>query len=194
MDDALILFARRLQLGRVKTRLASVIGEQQALEVYRQLVEQANLLRGCGGWRTVWALTGEGDWEWEGEFWEQVEGDLGVRMESAMNRAFAEGAKRVVLAGTDIPGLSHVQVHDVFQRLTEGAEMATIPVEDGGYGAVGLNSPPGGLFLGQLWSHSQVQLDAVIRAASRRMRFSALPCLYDVDDWNDWQRWLNQQT
>ena len=38
MDNLLIIFAKNIKLGKVKTRLAKTIGDQGAFEVYKHLV------------------------------------------------------------------------------------------------------------------------------------------------------------
>ena len=39
MDNALIIFVRNLEKGKVKSRLAKEIGDDKALEVYKHLLQ-----------------------------------------------------------------------------------------------------------------------------------------------------------
>jgi rSAM/selenodomain-associated transferase 1 len=187
--NVLLVFAKRLALGKVKTRLEGALGQEGALAAYRELVEAVCSWMNDGNWKAVWCLTGPGDWEWKGGQWEQVEGDLGERMEAAVDRAFAEGAQRVVVVGTDIPDLNGAVISRMFWHLEAGADVVTVPVRDGGYGAIGLRSQPMGWFRGRTWSHGLVHEEAVVRAAAWGMRFCALPCLSDVDEPEDWAQW-----
>lgn len=187
--NALLVFARRLALGRVKTRLEAGLGKAGALAAYRELVDSVCSWVDDGDWNAVWCLTGPGDWEWEGTQWEQVEGDLGERMEAAVDRAFAEGARRVVVVGADVPDLNAGTVARMFERLDDGFDVVSVPVRDGGYGALGVKARPGGWFTGRTWSHTRVHEEAVVRSMAWGMRFCALPCLSDVDELEDWNQW-----
>lgn len=192
--ECVVLFGKRLQVGQVKTRLAAEVGADRALAMYRMLVDEAAHLQLVDRWDAVWCLTGDGAWPWEGRVWEQVEGDLGDRMEAAVERAFEEGAERVVVVGTDVPEIGEAVVGRMFDALRSGVQVVTVPVRDGGYGAIGLRQRPGDLFLGKSWSHPRVHEQALVAAASRGMRICALPCLSDVDDAADWERWLASLT
>ena len=187
--NVLLVFAKRLAPGRVKTRLEAGLGQAGALAAYRELVEALGGWMNDGDWKAIWCLTGLGDWEWEGAQWEQVEGDLGERMEAAVDRAFAEGARRVVVVGADVPDLNAGTVARMLGRLEEGFDVVSVPVRDGGYGAVGLRARPAGWFMGRTWSHPRVHEEAIVRSMARGMRFCALPCLSDVDELEDWIRW-----
>lgn len=38
MKEAIIIFVRNLQLGKVKTRLATTLGDEKALTIYKELL------------------------------------------------------------------------------------------------------------------------------------------------------------
>ena len=187
--NVLLLFARRLQRGKVKTRLAAGVGADEALLAYREMVSRAACLEGAEAWRTVWVLTGEGEWPWGGKWWEQEALDLGGRMQAASDRAFAEGAERVIVAGTDVPALTAAHISRMFDALSGDFDWVHVPVEDGGYGAVGMRAPSGMHFEGRAWSHAGVYRSEIALAMRRGERILALPCLADVDDEADWKRW-----
>lgn len=187
--NVLLLFARRLKRGQVKTRLAAGLGEDEALSAYREMVAGAAQLAREPEWRTVWVLTGEGEWDWEGPWWEQEALDLGGRMRVASDRAFAEGAQRVIVAGTDVPALSAEHISRMFEALSGDFDWVHVPVLDGGYGAVGMRVPCGTHFDGRAWSHAGVYRTEIALAMRRGERILALPCLADVDDEADWKRW-----
>ena len=191
--EVLILFARRLALGQVKSRLAAAAGDAQALAIYGELVQRAAELTSSHRWDAIWCLTGTGDWKWQGPVWDQISGDLGERMEAAMERAFDAGASRVVIAGTDVPDLDAAIVSRLFDALCQGVDVVTLPATDGGYGAIGMRRRPDGFFLHQAWSHDRVHEEAVVRAARRGLRICALSCLSDVDELEDWSRWNSRR-
>lgn len=188
--NALIFFARRLARGQVKTRLARSVGEDEALRIYQELVECAHAWASRGNWKAIWALTGMGEWPYAGKCWEQpIEGDLGDRMDQIASRAFAEGASRVILVGTDIPTLGALDVGRAFDCLAKGTDVVTIPTRDGGYGAVGFNRLVKAYFAGRTWSHNRVHLESVMRSMEFGLSHSVLPCRFDVDEWEDWLDW-----
>jgi rSAM/selenodomain-associated transferase 1 len=187
--NVLLLFARRPALGQVKSRLAATMGEVAALAAYRRLLERASRLATDARWEAIWVLTGTGAWEHSGTVWEQRTGDLGERMKAATDRAFAAGAERVVVAGTDVPDLDAPRIHRMFDALQADTSWVTVPAEDGGYCAVGMRAKSGEQFTGRTWSHSRVHAEEIERAVRRGMRILALPCLADVDVEADWKRW-----
>ncbi len=187
--NVLLLFARRPEPGQVKTRLAATLGDRAALAIYRELLARAAALVHASGWQAIWVLTGRGDWDHPGEVWEQVPGDLGERMQAASDRAFDGGARRVVIAGTDVPDLQAGHVQRMFEALQGRVSWVTIPTVDGGYAAVGMTAKSGPHFLRRTWSHSAVHAEEITRALGRGEPFLALPCLADVDEEADWRRW-----
>lgn len=190
--EVLVFFARRLASGQVKTRLARKVGDDEALRIYRELVERACAWSREGSWKVIWALTGDGEWPFGGQCWEQLpDEDLGERMGQIASRAFAEGASRVLLVGTDVPTLGAADALRAFDRLANGSDVVTIPTRDGGYGAVGFSRPVASYFAGRAWSHSQVHTEAVQRSMEFGLFHSVLPCRFDVDNWKDWLDWLD---
>lgn len=107
---------------------------------------------------------------------------LEQRMDAAFTDAFAEGAERAVLIGSDIPGLSAETFRDAFRRL-ESCDAVIGPSMDGGYYLVGFTrhayqsrfvlftGPQGG-----------TPFEAVVQALrSAGIRPEALPAMVDVD-------------
>src|SRR6266513_713657 len=100
-SEKLIVFVKAPRPGAVKTRLAKVIGAPAAAAAYRQLVETlVNQLQGLGGVEVCFSPEDAADevQHWLKEGWTrspQGNGDLGQRLQSAFQRAFQAGAKRV---------------------------------------------------------------------------------------------------
>src|SRR3989442_12354416 len=81
------------------------------------------------------------------EFRPQVGRDLGARLTHAFARHFADGAKRVVIIGTDCPGVTRHLIHQAFTALGR-RDVALGPALDGGYYLIGLAAPQAALFRG----------------------------------------------
>jgi rSAM/selenodomain-associated transferase 1 len=191
---ALLVFVRAPEPGRVKTRLAAAIGDQAALRVYRRLAEhtlaEARALAAEDvAIRVHYAPADSGDvvraWLGTGPLYlPQADGDLGMRMQDAFARAFADGAERVVIVGSDLPEVSASLLRHAFDLLD--AHPAVIgPARDGGYYLLGLRKMIGGIFDGIEWSTSTVFQSTLKRLGAAGVDPAALEVLSDVDTVDD---------
>ncbi|MEW5929993.1 MAG: TIGR04282 family arsenosugar biosynthesis glycosyltransferase [Gemmatimonadota bacterium] len=199
MSDAVLVFVRAPEAGRVKTRLAADIGGGAALRVYVRLAEHAlEQARAAGAEVRVHftpADAGERVRAWLGPgaaYLPQADGDLGERMRAAFDAAFAAGFRRVVIIGSDLPGLSAGLLRRAFALLDAG-EAVLGPARDGGYWLLGLRRPVPEVFRGIAWS-----TDGVLAATLERLRAAGiepalLEVLSDVDEAGDlppgWREW-----
>ncbi|MBC6612171.1 TIGR04282 family arsenosugar biosynthesis glycosyltransferase [Hymenobacter sp. BT507] len=195
----LLIFAREPVLGRVKTRLAAGIGAEAALQVYRELLAHtAQAVAQVQVPATVWlaeaptltpaptnALP-----EWPGLPWQvqPAANSLGARMAHAFAAAFAAGAARVAIIGTDCPGLTATHLTNAFQLLTTH-DVVLGPADDGGYYLLGLRQPQPALFENKNWSTPTVLADTLTDAQHLNLRTALLPTLHDVDSAEDLARW-----
>ncbi|MCY2961614.1 MAG: TIGR04282 family arsenosugar biosynthesis glycosyltransferase [Planctomycetota bacterium] len=117
----------------------------------------------------------------------QVEGDLGQRMRAAFEVAFAGGATRAVMIGTDAPHLAASTLRTAFEAL-ERADCVLGPAEDGGYVLIGLRRPCPGLLTDIAWSTDRVLEQTLERARDSGVRCEILPASFDVDGAADLER------
>jgi rSAM/selenodomain-associated transferase 1 len=192
-DDALVIFARAPVLGRVKPRLAAAVGDARALDIYRELAETVVALVGDTAATVVVAHdppdSGEVMRSWLGprlRYEPQVPGDLGARMSSAVSRRLREGARRVIVIGTDCPALSADVVARAFEAL-ERADVVLGPAEDGGYYLVGTRAAHPALFDEIPWSSPHTLAVTLERLAGAGLRVQRLEVLRDVDTLEDWR-------
>ncbi len=198
LTDRLIVFTRRPEPGRSKTRLIPVLGAQGAADLQRQMAlhtisharevarraPAALEVRFAGG-------TADGMMEWLGtgmDYHPQGEGDLGARMESAFRDAFSRGAVRVVLVGTDCPGLDAPVMRAAFAALRR-KDLVLGPATDGGYWLIGLRRPAPALFADMPWSTDSVFERTLDRARSFGLSVRTLEPLPDVDRPEDLPFW-----
>jgi rSAM/selenodomain-associated transferase 1 len=192
-----LVFARVPALGRVKSRLAAGIGEPAALAVYHELLAITRAAIVASGIpATVWLADAAGPTPTatEAQEWAtlptrcQETGDLGQRMTAAFVAAFAAGASRVVIIGTDCPGLRAEQLTQAVGLLNEH-DVVLGPATDGGYYLLGLRQPQPELFQNKAWSTASVLIDT--QADAHRLGLSAalLPALRDVDTAEDLAAW-----
>ncbi|MFD2718788.1 TIGR04282 family arsenosugar biosynthesis glycosyltransferase [Hymenobacter monticola] len=197
----LLIFAREPVLGRVKTRLAADIGPEAALAVYRELLGlTAAAVAAAQVPATVWlaeapasaAQATQPRPEWPGLPWrvQPVAESLGERMQHAFAEAFAAGAARVVIIGTDCPGLTPELLHAAFEAL-QHHEVVVGPADDGGYYLLGLRELQPALFANKNWSTASVLPDTLADTTRLGLRVAQLPVLHDVDSGRDLATWRN---
>ncbi|MBI2925144.1 MAG: TIGR04282 family arsenosugar biosynthesis glycosyltransferase [Verrucomicrobia bacterium] len=193
--EQLIIFVKAPRPGAVKTRLAETLGAVAACEAYCRLVE--SLLSRLASLREVELRFTPDDAgaeikRWLGPGWTarpQGTGDLGTRLEAAFVEAFARGAERVVIIGSDCPRVTVEDVQAAWRALEEH-DVVLGPATDGGYWLIGLRSRQRELFDGIAWSTSRVLAQTLARAQAAGLRVQRLRELSDVDTAEDWRGFL----
>jgi uncharacterized protein len=197
MLSRLIVFTRFPRTGQVKSRLIPALGAAGAAAVHTALTRHtlawvAELAAAdaieievrfdggdAGGMRALF-----GDWN----YIEQGPGDLGDRLARAVGAAFDAGRQRVVLVGTDCPGLTAelaASARDALDR----HDLVLGPATDGGYYLVGLRRPDLDLFSGIGWGGDRVLADTLAAADRLGLNHALLPHLPDVDRPEDLVHW-----
>ena len=185
---ALVVFVRHPRPGSVKTRLVPVLGEGTAAALYRAMAEAVlgETAPGAGEYeRLVFFDPPEAAAEMRAwlpglRLVPQSGSDLGARMSHALGHAFARGAGRAAIVGTDVPGMGRAIVSEALDALDE-ADLVIGPAEDGGYYLLALARPQPALFEGIAWSTSTVATETLRRAAALGLRVHRLPARRDVD-------------
>ncbi len=188
-DNAVLIFTKSPQPGRVKTRLIPLLGEQGATRLYTALLrrEVAWIARETSYAMEIWAtpdgshpLLRELAGRYGLQLFPQRGGDLGARMGHAARQALTR-YKRVVLLGVDCPALTAAHLLQTFHWLEAGMDAVLGPAEDGGYVLLGLNRWHPDLFQGHAWGAGEVA--ATTRQAMSRIgwRWQELPLLWDLD-------------
>jgi len=189
--DQIGIFAKYWEPGKVKTRLGAQIGLGQAARLYLAFLETSLARLAQMSQRKVLAFTPferrEDFVQLAGNSWivePQSNGDLGHRMAQYFEAAFAAGAQRAVLLGSDSPTVTLERIQQAFDFL-EKSDVVLGPTHDGGYYLVGAagSTPP--IFDGISWSTSTVWQQTIERIQIAGCSFAELPKWYDVDDRDD---------
>ena len=188
MKLSLLIFAKEPLPGSVKTRLAPLLSPLEAAELSEAfLADLLDRLRQTDRADVRIALPPDSSTErmalrhGSGVRWmNQGEGDLGERMSRVAQAAFEEGAKGVVLLGSDHPNLPGFMLERCFDAL-EGGRAAWIRTQDGGYAALALPRPVPELFVNIPWSTSAVASTTQARAALAGIELEDAGEWYDVD-------------
>ncbi len=191
--DVLGVFVKAPTPGQVKTRLAADLGAPGAAELYRVLGRGVVSACVSPGYDTaVWFAPADARRtvrEWlQGlgvdAFRAQAPGALGVRMAAAFLRHFRDGARRVILIGSDCPAIDSRLVSTALAELGQH-DLVLGPAHDGGYYLIGLRRAVPQLFRGIAWSTEAVLEQTLVRARRLRLRPAFLPVLRDVDTASD---------
>jgi uncharacterized protein len=192
MSDRLLVFVKAPRPGAVKTRLAGVLGAGPAAEFYRAIADEEirrTAPRAGEYARTFVFDPPEAEAEIErwlpGEAREPQQGkDLGERMSRAFASAFAAGARRVAIVGTDVPSCGREHVAEALRSLEEH-DLALGPTHDGGYYLVALDQPRPALFQSIPWSTPSVLPATAERAGVLGLSVRMLDPLRDIDTLED---------
>ena len=196
----LLVFARLPEPGRVKTRLASAIGDERALVVYEAML------------RELMASIGESTPETEIEFlWAptpnangatlrrafahhtvamQTGNDLSERLSMAFSeRFFFHRTEKIIAIGVDDPVLPRSLIEDAFGIL-DSCEYVIGPATDGGYYLIGCRALA---FDPEVFDGIEWGTPRVLGATMRKIRelgvtMALLPERYDIDTVEDLER------
>jgi rSAM/selenodomain-associated transferase 1 len=184
--ENLVIMAREPEAGRVKTRLAPALGSDGAAHLYeaflRDTLELARLSKiPTRVFVTGGSLKGLRDSAPHVSRWlPQGPGDLGRRLRRAFDVSFRGGARRVVVLGTDSPGLPLAMVRSAFRALRT-CDVVVGPAGDGGYYLLGLSAARPELLRGMPWSRSTLLAATAARARELGLKMKCLPLWFDVD-------------
>lgn len=179
----MILFAKAPIPGRVKTRLLKKLSPEQAASLHSALV--------AGAWRLLQTVPGDAELhtDVETDAWPEIsprkiqaEGDLGVRMYTALEAALSQGRPRAMILGSDAPALpeSHLTA-----LLNSNADVALGPTEDGGYYAISCRRVRPEMFDGVRWSTRHALTDTTAAALRCGLSIQVGAPWFDVDEPED---------
>ena len=191
-NKALIIFVRKPELGKVKTRLAATLGNEKALTVYVELIEHTRAISGPANADKFifYADTiGENDIWGEPGFTKklQVNDDLGGKMKDAFTVLFKQGYEHVVIIGSDCFELSTIIIDEAF-KLLEQKEVVIGPAKDGGYYLLGMKTLLPFIFENKHWSTEHVFQQTISDLQKENISFAELVTLTDVDTEEDWMK------
>lgn len=187
MDNILVIFARKPELGKVKSRLAKSLGDENTLRIYKKLLKKTldTAHKTTAILKTYWSSQKNTQIEYL-----QKGTDLGERMFNALCIEISSSSY-VCLLGTDTPQLTSDTIEEAF-RLLDKNDIVFGPSLDGGYYLVALkNNVPEKLFLNKSWSHAHVLKEALVTCQTLQLKVALLPKLMDIDTIEDYESWLS---
>jgi rSAM/selenodomain-associated transferase 1 len=189
LNEAIIIFVRHPELGKVKTRLAATIGNENALKVYQFLLKHTYSLIKDLPLHVYVYYAGEiiKDDLWDGNNInkkQQTGNDLGEKMRNAFNEVFSIGYTKVVIIGSDCYELTEGIINQSFDEM-DNAETVIGPAKDGGYYLLGMKEPIKNIFENIEWSTDTVFKKTMKKISEKKITVSILDELNDVDTEDD---------
>jgi rSAM/selenodomain-associated transferase 1 len=197
----LLVFARVPELGKVKTRLASTLGDEQTLEVYEAMLRE--LLQSIGEptpetqIEIVWAPTAIANGErlrrafGDREMAMQTGTTLGDRLAMAFSeRFFFQGTQKIVAIGVDDPRLPRELIDHAF-ALLDSCEWVVGPATDGGYYLIGCRAQAfdTSIFRDIEWGTERVFAETLRKIREWGVSLAMLPQRFDIDTAEDLDRY-----
>lgn len=192
MTRNLIVFVKNPEKGKVKTRLAKSVGDDKALEVYIQLMAKCQLeTTQVEANRFLFysnEIAEEDSWSNEQYIKKiQFQGDLGDRIVHAFREVFQFSEGPTLIVGSDCYDLDAQIIEQAFQVLQE-EDLVIGPANDGGYYLLGVNQHNPDLFMNIDWSTEKVLAQTIEIATQKKMSYSLLEELIDLDTFEDLEK------
>lgn len=197
----LVQFAKWPEAGKVKTRLIPALGQEGALAAHVSLSQQvlANLQATCYRVEFWWDRERPVHVEQNEPLTStlgktgavqrvQVEGDLGYRMLCALNDGLAR-FPAVIIVGSDCPSVDPAYLHQAITAL-ETTDLVLGPAEDGGFVLIGARRTVPDMFRDVSWGTDQALRHSLAQFERVGLSASVLEQRWDVDELDDWRRFL----
>lgn len=191
--NALIIFVKNAELGKVKTRLAKSVGDQRALDIYDELLRHTRDVTFSIPARLYVYFSSfipYSDPLWPSDHYvlkQQNGNDLGERMFNAFRDVFEENFDHVAIIGSDCAELTDAIIVRAFDEL-EASDVVIGPATDGGYYLLGMNELHPELFKNKNWSSDTVFEDTIRDMIDQNLIWQELPMLSDIDTEDDLHR------
>ena len=217
MGNLLLVFVKWPEPGKVKTRLAQSVGDQEATRIYQLLVRSVvrNLTPlflaqnndSMPTEATCWFFFTPQSRHEQTEHWlreevslagwkpdqlilkAQKEGSLGMRLRAGFEQGFQAGFSKIAAIGTDCVELECSLIQEAWQKLSGDCDLVFGPARDGGYYLVAMNQVESCVIFDEIpWSSASTLAVSLARAKQAGYRVNLLEKLSDVDTIADWQR------
>ena len=189
------IFCRAPVIGQVKTRLIPAVGALAAYQLHKKMLTRViDELSVIPYMVELWISPNK-----DHSFFEpyrlpkfnQTGGDLGRRMHAALNSGLTRH-ESVILLGTDLPLIDASYLALAVNALQQ-YELVFGPVEDGGYGLLGVRESLPEIFSDIDWGTDRVLSQSCDKLKREGCGFRLLPLIWDVDRPEDlprYEAWL----
>lgn len=187
--NAIILFTKNPELGKVKTRLAKTIGNENALAIYKKLLQHTqSIVDPIDADKFVFysdKINENDQWSTANYYKKlQFNGDLGERMAAAFQEVFCLGYQSVCIIGSDCYELNSAIITEAFDKLVH-FDTVIGPTFDGGYYLLGMKQLHEALFQSKNWSTETVFEETANDFKNFALSTYSLTKLTDIDEEKD---------
>lgn len=197
-ENALIVFVRYPETGKVKTRLAEETDNRFACSFYKLCAENTfSEISSLANFDKYIFYTDEkyraqiAEWTKNKFSYALQEGsDLGERMYNAFEHVLKHYNKAIII-GTDIPDLFKEIIESAGEMLEQN-DFVIGPSKDGGYYLLGIKKNYKELFENIEWSSDSVFDSTIRKAKTLNLKIGRLQSLQDIDNLSDLNNWFNQ--
>ncbi len=184
-----MIFTRNPEPGKVKKRLATMIGEKAALDIYTFLLQHTcEVTKNLPCDKVVYYSDSIQKKDlWRNDIFrkkKQKGKDLGERMENAFKEGFKEGYSHITIIGSDLYDLQEKDLKKAFLGL-EQHDYVIGPASDGGYYLLGMKCLNSELFRNKKWG-----TDVVLQETLQHIKNNELILLderNDIDTYDDFK-------
>lgn len=186
--NALIIFQKNAEIGKVKTRLAATIGNENALSIFQYLVKYTYKFaeKTAADKFLFFSDFIENEIVLPENFEKMIQNgiDLGERMNNAFRKVFELGYKNVIIIGTDCYELNAEILNTAFEKLSEN-DFVLGPANDGGYYLFGMKKLEENVFKNKQWSTDSVASETLKDIEKMQMTCFETEPLNDIDTEQD---------
>jgi len=185
--NLLLIFTRNPELGKCKTRLATKVGDQNALDIYKFLLAHTvKITEGLNVEKQVhYSVAIRENDNWNNSIFDkklQQGNDLGERMHNAFTQGFLDGFKNIIIIGSDMYDICQTALENAFAQL-EKHDFVLGPATDGGYYLLGMRKPNTMVFQNKEWGTNSVLEQTLIDLKNEKIKL--LEAKNDVDYYED---------
>ncbi len=192
----ILIYAKAPIVGKCKSRLAAEIGSEAATQLYQKMLRHTLLESQKADAQVRLRVSPDEELQNSENWAEGIEirqaqgmGDLGFRLNQGFLESFRESAQKVLVIGTDCPGLRHEHLREALQEL-DNREVVLGPARDGGYYLLGLRQTMPNILQNISWSTDQVLKQTLTILKSAGKSYYLLPELSDVDTKDDLSQYM----
>lgn len=188
MKRAIIIMAKVPLVGTVKTRLQPFLTPDKCAELATAFLQDAEKKVKTVCENTILAYSPadkinilENILQTKNTYIAQTGENLGERMLTAFEFAYAQNVDAVVMIGTDSPTFPPDFIRQAFEYLETSSDLVLGRSVDGGFYLIGLRKLIPKLFENIAWSTSSVFEQTVTNAEQLGLKKMLLPEAYDID-------------
>ncbi len=187
-NAALIIMIKNPVLGKAKTRIASTTGDEEALRIYKLLLNHTRKITEATSIdRYLYYSDYIEEDAWSSDVFNkriQSKGDLGNRLRDAFSTLSEEYNKMIVI-GSDCAAITPEHIMTAVKAL-DNNDVVIGPVHDGGYYLLGMNSYYPEIISDIEWSTDVVASQTLNKAKEINLSTHSIETLHDIDYHEDW--------